>query len=127
MCMKKRVSNSKVENFNIIVEFLIEDFRFNRSYLSAVDKLFLEEKKKYESSFAYHRNKIESLIKELKIFVKTFDGCDYNEGLPVTPLNADEFDIKENLVVTQTIEPTILTEKGEIVRQGTVLLNEKTK
>lgn len=110
---------------NLIADFIVEDFRFCRSYISAVDKLFPEEQKKYYSSFAYHENKIDALLKGLKIFIKTFDGCEYNEGLPVTPLNADEFDIKDNLVVVQTIEPTVLTEKGEIIRQGTVILSEK--
>ena len=120
---KKPVVNS--EQLLAIAELIVEDYRFRRSYLLVLDKVFAEEKKKYESAYTFHSNKIAELTKKLELNIKTYDGWDYDEGLPITPLNADEFDTVSNLSVQQTIEPTILTSEGNIVRQGTVILASK--
>ena len=131
---KKKTSQKRVslpartvvtDNGCEIVDFLIEDFRFSRSYISAVDRLFPEEKKKFESSFAFHRDRMDELAKRFNAYVKTYDGFDYIEGLPVTPLNADDFESSDDLIVAQTIEPTILNSVGHPIRQGTVLLSKK--
>lgn len=122
---KKKSDVSEIAQ--IIADFLIEDYRFQRSFLSAVNKLFNEEIKKYESSYMFHTNKVKELADKMQLQLRVFDGIDYSEGLPVTPLNADEFASAENLVIEQTIEPTVITSNGDIVRQGTVILGEKNK
>lgn len=123
--MKKKKSVENLEQLLSIAELIVEDYRFRRSYLSVLDKVFAEEKKKYESAYTFHSNKIAELANKLELNIKTYDGWDYDEGLPITPLNADEFDTVANLSVQQTIEPTILTSEGNIVRQGTVILVSK--
>ena len=123
--MKERKNKHKSEQITVLADFLAEDFRFRRSFLSAVNKLFDDEAKKYKPAYLFHQNKIKELSAKMQLQLITFDGSEYNEGLPVTPLNADEFSSAENLVVFQTIEPTIITDKGDIVRQGTVILSEK--
>ena len=122
---KKKSDNSEVAK--VIADFIVEDYRFQCSFLSAVKKLFNEEIKKYVSSFNFHKNKIEELTNKMRLQLKIYDGIDYSEGLPVTPLNADEFASAENLVIEQTIEPTVITLDGDIVHQGTVILTEKNK
>ncbi len=124
---KSKKKSGDSETAKIVADFLVEDYRFQRSFVSAVNKLFNEETKKYESSYKFHKNKIEELANRMRLQLKVFDGIDYNEGLPVTPLNADEFASSENLVIEQTIEPTVITLNGDIVRQGTVILAEKNK
>ena len=56
---KKNSSNKNIDDLSVVAEFLIEDFRFTRSYLSIMDKLFLEERKRYESAYNFHTNKVE--------------------------------------------------------------------
>lgn len=119
---KKKATLKQNEQIKAIAELIVEDFRFRRSYLLILDKLFVEEKKRYESAYEFHSNKIMELTKYLGLNIKTYDGWDYNEGLPITPLNADEFNSIENLYVYQTLEPTILANEGDIVKQGTVVL-----
>ena len=101
---KKRASQLKAPikpatlDLTGIIDFLIEDYRFSRSYISAVDRLFPEEKKKFESSFVFHRDRMNEFAKRFNIFIKTFDNFEYNEGLPITPLNADDFESVDNLI-----------------------------
>ena len=120
---KKDTKSSVTTELKTIAEILVEDFRFSRSYLSVVDKLFMEEKKKYESTYNFHRTKIAELANNFHLRMVFFDGKEYNEGLPVTSLNIDEFGEEERLIVQQTIEPTILTADGQIVKIGTVILS----
>lgn len=108
-----------------ISNFLVEDFKFQRYFLSAINKLPDELKRKYESVYNFHKNKMDTLAETIQLKVKVFDGCDYNEGLPVTPLNADEFSVDDVLIVSQTIEPTIITYYGDVAYQGSALLTNK--
>ena len=43
---KKTATVQTMPELKYVADFLVEDYRFRRSYISAVDKLFLEEKKK---------------------------------------------------------------------------------
>ena len=122
MKIKKKNHETTVD-LSVIAEFIIEEFRFMRMYSSAVNKLFLEEKKRFVSAFTYHENKIIELMEKFGLRAIKFDGLDYDEGMPITPLNPDEFDItKDRLIVEQTYDPTILTLDGRIIKQGTVSL-----
>ena len=49
------------ETTKIVADFLVEDYRFQQSFVSAVNKLFNEEIKKYKSSYVFHTNKIKEL------------------------------------------------------------------
>lgn len=120
---KKDTKNSVTTELKTIAEILVEDFRFSRSYLSVVDKLFMEEKKKYESTYNFHRTKIAELAKNFHLRMVFFDKKEYDDGLPVTPLNIDEFGKEDRLIIQQTIEPAILTADGQIVKTGTVILS----
>lgn len=127
--MLKPKRNNSIENLQqlkTIAELIVEDYRFRHSYMSVLNKLFVEERKRYESAYTFHANRIAELAKTLGLNIKTYDGWDYNEGeLPVTPLNADEFMGVLNLKIQQTIEPTILTNEGNPIRYGTVILSNK--
>lgn len=120
----KRKETSKPSMLNTIAEFAVEEYRFMRTYISAVSKLYDEEKKRYISAYAFHESKVYELLDKFELRALFFDGQDYDEGLPVTPLNLEEFDIADQLIVEQTFDPAIIS-NGNIVRQGTVILARK--
>ncbi len=106
-----------------IAEFLVEDYRFSRSYRAVVGKLFEEEKKRYESAYIFHSTKRDEFARKFNLRISEYKyGDKYDEGYPITPLNADEFEKDDLLIIEQMIEPTILTVDGKVVRQGTVIL-----
>lgn len=121
----KKDRQKNVETLSTIAEFAVEEYRFMRTYDSAVNKLFPEEQKRYASAYTYHKSKVRELLEKFNLKAISFNGQDYDEGLPVTPLNADEFEAADRLVVEQTFEPAIITSEGNIIRQGTVSLARK--
>ena len=123
---KKNSSNKNIDDLSVVAEFLIEDFRFTRSYLSIMDKLFLEERKRYESAYNFHANKVEELANKYNLKMAVYKKGDlYDDGYPIVPLNADEFEKDDVLYIEQMIEPIILTVDGKIIRQGTAILGRK--
>lgn len=121
--MKLKKKNKGVAlDLGAIAEFIIEEYRFMRTYSSAVNKLFAEEKTRYVSAYTFHESKVKELMEKFGLRAIFFDGFDYDEGLPITPLNADEFSIADHLIVEQTYDPAIITLDGNIVKQGTVSL-----
>jgi len=69
---KKNSSNKNIDDLSVVAEFLIEDFRFTRSYLSIMDKLFLEERKRYESAYNFHANKVEILCMNVSVIMSLY-------------------------------------------------------
>lgn len=122
----QKINKKDVEILRTIAEFAIEEYRFMRVFDSAVNKLYPEERNRYVITYKYHENKVRELLEKFGLRAVAFDGQDYDEGFPVTPLNADEFDASsDQLFVEQTIEPTVITLEGNIIRQGTVILARK--
>ncbi len=129
MKFSKKKENSTLD-LSLIAEFIIEEYRFMNTYSSAVNKLFIEEKKRFISALTFHKNKVNELLEKFGLRAISYQGQDYNEGLPFTPLNADEFadDFnKAHLIIEQTYDPAIITLDGNIVRQGTVSLARKNE
>ena len=121
----KNSEKKDMETLRIIAEFVVEEYRFMRTFSSAVKKIYGEDSKRYISAYTYHENKVRELMEKFDLKLGFFDGWEYDEGLPVTPLNVDEFDVSNQLIVEQTIEPTVITSKGNIIRIGTVSLSRK--
>lgn len=127
MKLTKKNKNSNLD-LSLIAEFIIEEYRFMNTYSAAVNKLFIEEKKRYISALTFHESKVKELLEKFGLRAIKCDGQDYDEGLPFTPLNADEFadDFKNtHLIIEQTYDPAIITLDGNIIKQGTVSLARK--
>ena len=123
---KKNLPNKKSDDLSIVADFLIEDFRFTRSYLSILDKLFIEERKRYESAYNFHGTKVEELSNKFNLKMAVYKRGDlYDDGYPIVPLNADEFEKDDILYIEQMIEPIILTTDGKVIRQGTAILTRE--
>ena len=50
-----------------------------------------------------------------------FDGQPYSAALPVEPVNPEDFDSEEGLIVLETIEPTVLRD-GRVLLPGKAIL-----
>lgn len=125
---KNDSSYKNINELGVVADFLIEDFRFTRSYLSIMNKLFNEERNRYEFAYNFHKNKVEELANKYNLKIVIYKHGDlYDDGYPIVPLNSDEFEKDDVLYIEQMIEPIILTTDGKVVRQGTAILGRKEK
>jgi hypothetical protein len=71
----------------------------------------------------YVRGRLDAILAAQSIRLIAYDGEPYGPGLPVTIANADELNRSENLVVQETLEPTLVTE-GRVVAMGKVIVKQ---
>lgn len=109
---------------NGLVDIAIELFRFEKTYETIMNKLDVLEQKKYRSQFGWFTKKVYSAIEDNNIKLVSLEGNEYDPGMPVTPLNIEEFDSNDELIIQQMIEPIVMDGEA-ILREGTVLLGKR--
>ena len=121
MFWKKR--KKAEENVDVIVEFIVEEYRFLKSYVSLMGKLMKDELPKYTSVYNFHINKINEIMEKKNLRIVDLVGKLYDDGLSVNPLNLEDFDKNDNLIIEQVLEPLIVSvTDGKIIKSGTVML-----
>jgi len=68
--------------------------------------------------------KFMAILSENGLKISNLEGNEYSPNLPLTVVNADEFDDNEGLIVSQMIEPTIVDDGG-VVSMGKAILAKK--
>lgn len=124
----KKLKNPKknTNEINIVADFIVEEHRFLKSYISAVYKLFPEERNKYLSAYEFHIGKINDMAKTVNLNIPNYEGVNYDAGLPIQALNVDEFTKEDELIIKQVIEPPIINAvNGNAIRFGSVILAKK--
>ena len=58
-----------------------------------------------------------------KMKIVDVEGLEFELGMAVTPLNIEEFDVDDSLIVDQMLEPIIMSREG-LVKTGTVMLRK---
>ena len=76
------------------------------------------------STIKNSEKKFLSIISENGLRVSNFEGHEYTPNLPLTVVNADDFEGNEGLIVSQMIEPTIVDDEG-VVNMGKAILTKK--
>lgn len=69
----------------------------------------------------YARRRIEAALAEIGLLMVTHDGADYSPQIPAEPVNPEDFDSEERLVVQETLEPTVVLD-GRVIARGRVIL-----
>ena len=78
-----------------------------------------QERERAQLDFAWCR--IERALAGHGMRIVMHDGQAYSPQLPAEPVNPEDFDGEEGLVVAETIEPTVLLE-GRIIARGRIVL-----
>lgn len=104
-----------------VADIATEMFRFQRVFTKAIRNADLEERNKYVSQFNWFQKKVYKALDELSLSIVNVEEQPYDPGMAVTPLNLDDFDTDDNLMVAQMIEPIIMC-GDQLIKTGTVML-----
>ena len=116
----------QVNEKEAMLNFLCETIR----YINSVDKFIassiaISNNKKYNSATTRISKKIDEVKKILNVELIDFRGAAYTAELPVEALNLEDFEENQELIIIETVEPTIKEkETSHIIRFGKVLLAE---
>lgn len=106
-----------------MLDIVVESWRFGRLFDRLLTKLDAGEQGRYRGQFRWFQRKLEESLNLAGMRVVNVEGHPFDPGMAATPLNIDEFDAQDVLVVDQMLEPIIMGSEG-LVRTGIVTLRK---
>lgn len=101
----------------------VEHWRLIRVLSRLVDRLPQESQARVAAQARFASGQLDSLVKDQGLVLATFEGRRFEPSLPVTAVNAEDFAGATTLLVTETVEPTVMAD-GRVVQLGKVLVSE---
>jgi len=106
-----------------VISMAIESWRFAKVFDRLLLKLDAGEQNRYQSQFRWFIKKVEDALAQAELRIVNIEGHPFDPGMAATPLNIEEFNPEDSLMVDQMIEPIIMGEEG-LVKTGIVTLRK---
>lgn len=106
-----------------VISMAVESWRFGRVFDRLLTKLDAGEQNRYKSQFRWFLKKVEEALEKAEMRIVNVEGHPFDPGMAATPLNIEEFDANDILMVDQMLEPIIMGKEG-LVKTGTVMLRK---
>ena len=106
-----------------LTKLAVEYWRLLKLYERAVMEQPPNKHVKGKSHLHYATRQLKTVTEECGLRIMTYDGQTYTPNLPMTIINADEFNDDDKLFIDQTIEPTVIR-NGSILIVGKVILRK---
>ncbi len=106
-----------------VVNMAIESWRFGKVFNRLLTKLDAGEQNRYKNQFRWFIKKVEEAMEKAELRIVNVEGHPFDPGMAATPINIEEFDVKDTLCVDQMLEPIIMDKEG-LVQTGTVTLKK---
>jgi hypothetical protein len=106
-----------------IINIAVESWRFSRLFSRLLTKLDAGETQRYANQFKFYIKQLEDNLESAGLKIVNLEGQAFNPGMAATPLNIEDFDPVDVLIVEQMVEPVIMNSEG-VVRTGTVILRK---
>jgi len=107
----------------VVISMAVESWRFGRVFDRLLLQLDAGEQNRYKSQFRWFIKKVEEALDQADLRIVNVEGHAFDPGMAATPLNIEEFDAKDTLMVDQMLEPIIMGKEG-LVKTGTVTLRK---
>ena len=120
---EERQKPGPVDLTKSLLGIAVESWRFGRLFERLLTKLDGGEQGRYRGQFRWFQRKLEESLNDAGMRVVNIEGHPFDPGMAATPLNIDEFDAQDSLVVDQMLEPIIMGPDG-LVKTGTVTLRK---
>ena len=106
-----------------IINMAVEAWRFGRVFERVMIKLDIGEQTRYQGQLRWFIKKTEESLTEAGLRIVNVEGHPFDPGVAATPLNIEDFETDDTLVVDQMLEPIIMGNEG-VIRSGTVILRK---
>ena len=106
-----------------VISMAVESWRFGRVFDRLLTKLDAGEQNRYKSQFRWFIKKVEEALEQANLRIVNVEDHPFDPGMAATPLNIEEFDAKDALMVDQMLEPIIMGKEG-LVKTGTITLKK---
>ena len=105
----------------VIINLAIESWRFAKVFERGITQLDAARAKRHTSQLQLFLKKTEESLEDVGLRIVNVEGQPYDPGMAATPLNIEDFEPDDHLVVNQMLEPIIM-DGGSLAQTGTVTL-----
>ena len=105
----------------VIINLAIESWRFAKVFERGITQLNAARAKRHTSQLQLFLKKTEESLEDVGLRIVNVEGQPYDPGMAATPLNIEDFEPDDHLVVNQMLEPIIM-DGGSLAQTGTVTL-----
>lgn len=106
-----------------LLDITVESWRFGKLFVRLLSKLDAGEQVRFQGQYRWFQRKLEESLSTAGLKLVNIEGQAFDPGVAATPLNIDEFEAHDSLVVDQMLEPIIMGPEG-LVKNGTVMLRK---
>jgi hypothetical protein len=106
-----------------LIDLAVESWRLTRGIGRTLARLDEPARSRATSQLRWFERSIDTALAAAGLRLVDLAAQPFDAGLPATPLNLDDFDPGDALVVDHMLEPVILGADG-VVRAGTVMLKK---
>ena len=103
------MDNSSLKYENTIIKIVTENWRLIKLFQKVTTKLDVSEQNRYINQLRYFQKTIENSLQDVDMKIINLEGQIYDAGMAVSPMNIDEFDQEDSLVIDQVLEPLIMS------------------
>lgn len=119
---EKRTAEKSVEGHkDAVINLAIESWRFAKNYERVVSRLNTSQTRRYTRQLQQFVQKTEKSLEDIGLRIVNVEGYPYDPGMAATPLNIEDFETEDYLVVDKMLEPIIM-EGTVLAKTGTVTL-----
>jgi len=112
---------SNVDYEETIIKIIVENWRLMKLFMKVLTKLEASEANRYMNQVRYFQKTINDNLESINLNIVDLEGQLYDPGMAASPLNIDDFNADDKLIVEQMLEPLIMGSDG-IKKQATVNL-----
>lgn len=105
-----------------VAQLCVEFWKLLSTSEKALSVLPHKEGKRFEAQLKFSKRQLDVILQELGLRLADFSGEPYHPGLAVSVDNPSEQDDDQDVVVSRTIEPTVMSDMT-IVRLGRVIVS----
>ena len=120
---------STPEHTEIMKESLLtiamEAWRFGKVFERVLMKLDAGERTRYAGQLRWCIKKVEESLAQSDLRIVNIEGHPFDPGMAAKPVNIEDFNANDSLVVDQMLEPIIMGKEG-LLKTGTVTLRKVT-
>lgn len=105
------------------IELVVESWRLHRLAIRMTDRLNAGEGKRYTSQLRYFQKRLSQMMDDAGLTLVDLEGKPFDPGMAAKPLNLDNFEPDDDLLVDQMVEPIVMGPDG-LRKEGTVMLRK---
>ena len=123
MAEEDKVTTSPEVMRQVVISMAIESWRFCKVFERMLTKLDAGEQSRYMSQLRWFMKKIGGSLDDVGLRLVNVEGHPFDPGMAATPLNIEDFEVDDTLIVDQMLEPIIMGKEG-VAKTGTVILRK---